>query len=165
MISYVNSFPGIQPWFHDILHSTEFTHQFMIMNSYMISLSWIHQHEFKDEFNLTYDFTIFFMIIKWYLNSYYEFKYDFMIMNSYVTFHDLWIHIRIHVYEEYREIIPQIMCTKVPHVYVYRQMEVGVVDSAMSFTSWQTCNFSIEVNVSVSVFNLTGSDQPKIKAS
>ena len=44
----VNSFPRIQPWFHDILHSTEFTHEFMIMNLYhdMISLLWIHQHEF-----------------------------------------------------------------------------------------------------------------------
>ena len=48
MISYVNSYAGIQPWF--VLHSTEFTHEFMIMKSYMISLSWIHQHEFRDEF-------------------------------------------------------------------------------------------------------------------
>ena len=47
----------------------------------MISLSWIHQHEFKRI--LTYDFTIFFTI-----------------MNSYMN---LWIH----VYEEYREIIPE----------------------------------------------------------
>ena len=31
-----------------------------------------------------------------------------MIMISYVAFHDL------HLYEEYREIIPEIMCTKVP---------------------------------------------------
>ena len=37
-----------------------------------------------------------------------------MIMNSYVTFHDLRIHIRIHVYEIFCEIIPEIMCTKVP---------------------------------------------------
>ena len=39
-----------------------------------------------------------------------------MIMNSYATFHasDLWIHIWIHVYEEYHEIIPDIMCTKAP---------------------------------------------------
>ena len=37
-----------------------------------------------------------------------------MIMNSYATFRDLWIYIWIHVYEEYREIIPEIMCTKVP---------------------------------------------------
>ena len=38
-----------------------------------------------------------------------------MIMNSYATFHDLWlgIHTWIYVYE-YREIIPEIMCTKVP---------------------------------------------------
>ena len=50
MISYVNSFPKIQPWFHDIIHSTEFTHEFIHMNSYMISISWIHQHEFRDEF-------------------------------------------------------------------------------------------------------------------
>ena len=39
-----------------------------------------------------------------------------MVMNSYVTFHDLWIHIWIHVYEEYREIIPEFRCTKVPDV-------------------------------------------------
>ena len=70
------------------------------MNSYMNSYIWI----------LTYDFTIFFMIMNSYMNSYYE----FMIMNSYATFHDLWIHIWIHVYEEYREIIPEFMCTKVP---------------------------------------------------
>ena len=37
-------------------------------------------------------------------------------MNSYVTFHNLWIHIWIHVYEEYRGIIPEIMCTKIPDV-------------------------------------------------
>ena len=36
-----------------------------------------------------------------------------MIMISYVAFHDL------HLYEEYREIIPEIMCTKVPDVYRY----------------------------------------------
>ena len=35
-------------------------------------------------------------------------------MNSYVTFRDLWIHLWIHVYEEYREIIPEFRCTKVP---------------------------------------------------
>ena len=35
-------------------------------------------------------------------------------MKSYATFHDLWIHMWIHVYEEYCEIIPEIMCTKVP---------------------------------------------------
>ena len=35
-------------------------------------------------------------------------------MNTYATFHDLWIHVGIHVYEEYREIVPEIMCTKVP---------------------------------------------------
>ena len=44
-------------------------------------------------------------------------------MNSYVTFHDLWIHIWIHVYEEYREIIPEFMCTKVPDV---RHRRVGI---------------------------------------
>ena len=39
-------------------------------------------------------------------------------MNSYETFHDLWIHIWIHtdIYEEYCEIIPEIMWTKVPDV-------------------------------------------------
>ena len=35
---------------------------------------------------------------------------------AYATFHGLWIHIWIHVYEEYCEIIPEIMCTKVPDV-------------------------------------------------
>ena len=115
-----------QQWFHMWLHFqefshdstiffilvhntvTEFTHEFMIMNSYMISLLWIHRHEFGDElWILTYDFTIFFMIMNSYLNSYYE----------YATFHDLWIRIWIHSYEEYREIIPEIMCTKVPDGY------------------------------------------------
>ena len=37
-------------------------------------------------------------------------------MNSYATFHDLWIHFWINVYEEYREIIPEIMYDKVPDV-------------------------------------------------
>ena len=37
-----------------------------------------------------------------------------MIMNSYATFHDLWIQVWIHVCEEYHEIIPEIMGTKIP---------------------------------------------------
>ena len=43
-------------WIHFQEFSHDFTiffialHGFMIMNSYMISLSWIHLHEFKDEF-------------------------------------------------------------------------------------------------------------------
>ena len=48
-----------------------------------------------------------------------------MIMNSYVTFHDLWIHIWIHVYEEYREIIPEFMCTKVPDEQPQRRGGAG----------------------------------------
>ena len=46
MIFNMNSFTRIQPWFHDILHSTEFTYQFMIMILYMISLSWIFIYDF-----------------------------------------------------------------------------------------------------------------------
>ena len=82
----------------------------MIMNSLAWIQRWIHTYEFWHEF------TIFFIIMNSYLNSYYEFIWDFMIMNSYVKFHDLWIHIWIHVYEEYREIIPEFLCTKVPDV-------------------------------------------------
>ena len=51
-----------------------------------------------------------------YLNSCYVLISDFMIMNSYATFHNLWIHMWIHVYEAHREIIPEIMGTKVPDV-------------------------------------------------
>ena len=59
MISYVNSFPRIQPWFQleDILHSTVFTYEFMnhdhqficdfiIMNSPSWIQRWIHAYEF-----------------------------------------------------------------------------------------------------------------------
>ena len=43
-----------------------------------------------------------------------------MIMISYATFHDLRIHVWIHVYDKYREITgtPEIMCTKVPDGYI-----------------------------------------------
>ena len=122
MTSYVNSFPGIQQWFHNILHSTEFTHEFMIMNSIMISLSLIHLHEFRDEF-IYMNSNIWFH----YVLHDHEFISEFIlwihIMNSDkislswiqdVTFHDLWIHIWIHVFEEYHEFIPEIMYTKVP---------------------------------------------------
>ena len=57
-----------------------------------------------------------------------------MVMNSYVTFHDLWIHIWIHVYEEYREIIPEFRCTKVPdaqwiHVWHWQaQKDIALLD-------------------------------------
>ena len=56
MISYVNSFilAGIQPWFLDILHSTEliddfindFIYDFIYMNSAAWILRWIHIYEF-----------------------------------------------------------------------------------------------------------------------
>ena len=84
MKSYNNSLSWIQVWFHDILHNTEFTHEFIIMNSYMISLLWIQQHEFI---------------------------YEFIHVNSDMWFHDilrdhefisefiLWIHIRFHNHE------------------------------------------------------------------
>ena len=74
----VNSYPGIQPWFHYILHSTEFTHEFMIINSYMISLSWIHLHKFRDEF-IHIDFT------------------EFSLYSSLS-----WIHIWIHIMNSYK---------------------------------------------------------------
>ena len=83
MISYVNSFPRIQSWFHKILHSTEFTHEFMIMNSYMISLSWIHQHEFRDEFiHMNSDMISRYSSWSW-------------IICEFI----LWIHIRFHDHE------------------------------------------------------------------
>ena len=79
MISYVNSFPRIQPWFHNFLHSTEFTHEFMIMNLYMITLSWIHQHELRDKFiHMTSD--IWFHDI---LDDH-EFIYEFIYMKNIV---------------------------------------------------------------------------------
>ena len=97
IISYVNSFPGNQPWFPHILHSTAFTHEFMIMNSYMISLSCIRQHEFKDES---------------------------IHMNSDIWFHDsfiLCIHMRFHNHEficdiSWHEFIYEFMYTWI-HVY------------------------------------------------
>ena len=58
---------------------------------------WIQQPEFLDEsIYVNFDmispiFTIFFMVMNLYLNSWYEFIYKFIIMNSYSTFHDLWI--------------------------------------------------------------------------
>ena len=56
------------------------------------------------------------MIVTSYLNSCCELIYDFMIIKSYAAFHDLWIQIWIDVYEEYSEIMPEIMCTKVSDV-------------------------------------------------
>ena len=108
MISYVNSFPGTQPWFHFIALNSH-------MNSWLWIQIWFYYHEFtgmNSKMNsyiwiLTYDFTIFFMIKNSYLNS--EF-----ISWIHIRFHNLWIPIWIYVYEEYREIIPEIMCTKVP---------------------------------------------------
>ena len=56
-------------------------HEFMIMNSYIISLSWIHWHEFRDEF---------------------------IHMNFDIWFHHIlhdswsWIHIRIHIINSYK---------------------------------------------------------------
>ena len=103
MISRYSSWHWIHTWLHENwIHVWFHGYEFILMNSYMNSYTWIQ----------SYDFTIFFMIMNSYMNSYYE----FMIMNSYATFHDLWIHIWIHVYEEYREIIPEFMCTKVPDV-------------------------------------------------
>ena len=143
---WIHIWEFIYIWIHKSWY--QFIHEMIIwmhihVNSYVrwiyeFMSIWIHGYELADflyefisiwnqvsEFivsNLnswTYDCTMFFMILKSYLNSYYVFIQDFMIMNSYVTFHDLWIHIWIHVYEEYdseeyREIIPEIMCTKVP---------------------------------------------------
>ena len=118
MISYLNSFPGIQPWFHNIIHSTKFTHESMIMNSYMISLSWIYLHEFRNEFIQNSD-TWFHDILhdhEFISEFISEFIQDFMIMDSYATFHDLGIHTWIHVNEGYCEIITEIKCTKIPDV-------------------------------------------------
>ena len=46
-------------------------------------------NSFTFESILTYDFTIFFMIMNSYLNSYYEFIFESIMMNSFATFHDL----------------------------------------------------------------------------
>ena len=100
----VNSWLWIHIWFHYNLNEYTCMNLLVEMNLYM----WI----------LTYDFTIsFFMIMNSYLNSYNEFINDLMIMNSYATFQDLWIRIWIHVHEEYREIIPEIKCSKVPDAH------------------------------------------------
>ena len=100
----VNSWLWIHIWFHYNLNEYTCMNLLVEMNLYM----WI----------LTYDFTIsFFMIMNSYLNSYNEFINDLMIMNSYATFQDLWIRIWIHAYEEYREIIPEIKCSKVPDAH------------------------------------------------
>ena len=87
-------------WIHTWIHYYEFIHDFIIMNSTAWIHIWIHTYEF------------------WHMISRYS-SWSWIhiwihIMNSYATFHDLWIHIWIHVYEEYREIIPEFMCTKVP---------------------------------------------------
>ena len=84
MLLYVNSFPRIQPWLHDTLHSTEFTHEFMIMNSYMISLLWIQGHEFKDELI--------------HMNSDIWFQ-DILHDHEFISEFMLWIHIRFHNHE------------------------------------------------------------------
>ena len=86
MISYVNSFPRIQPWFHDILYSTEFTYAFIILNSYMILLSWIYQHEFRDEFIHTNS-----DICQWF--------HDILHDHEFISEFILWIHIGFHDHE------------------------------------------------------------------
>ena len=84
MISYVNSFPKIQPWFHDIIHSTEFTHEFIHMNSDMISWSWIHQHQFRGEFiHMNSDIWI----------------HDILHNHEFISEFISWIHIRFHDHE------------------------------------------------------------------
>ena len=132
MKSYKNTLSWIQVWFHDILHDTEiipefmkneFMYDFMIMNSFSQIHTWIHSHAF------------------WYMNSRYSSWLWIHIwirtLNSYMNslswihirhFMILWIHIWIHVYEEYCEIIPEIMCTKVP--------DVGFWGSSCPTLSW-----------------------------
>ena len=113
VISYVNSFQGNQPWFHSILHSTEFTCEFMIMNSYMITLSWIHQHEFQDEFihvnsdiwfhYIPHDHE--FISVLWFYIRFHNHEFICDIswpMNSYMnsyTWRISWIHTWNHVYQ------------------------------------------------------------------
>ena len=127
MISYVNSFTGIQPWFHNIFHSTEFIDEFTI---------WIHIWFHKYEFNG--------------LNSWIDsYIYEFWCMIS-QYFSWPWIHICIHFMNSYmiswltihilyfmtyefrhefmymkknREIMYQIMGTKVPDGGVSRMRE------------------------------------------
>ena len=167
----MNSVPHIRQWNHIRIHFYEFrfdfTIFFMTLNSYMnswklnscmISWLWIHLNEFIYEFihtNFRHDFTIIFMIMNSYINTLYGFIYEFMIVNSYTTIHVLWIHIWNHVYEEFCEIIPEIMCTKVseaelfifsPVTPVLVQVQVDslpVVLISGYFWSWHTK--SIEV--------------------
>ena len=42
MISYLNTFTTIQPWFHNIIHSNEFIDEFIIW-----ILIWFHNYEFN----------------------------------------------------------------------------------------------------------------------
>ena len=56
-------------------------HEFMIMNSSMISLSWIHQHEFRNEFI--------------YMNSD-IWIHDILYHHEFISEFILWIHIRFH---------------------------------------------------------------------
>ena len=87
----------------------EFIHEFIHLNLDIWFHDILHDHEFMYEFAL--------WIHIWIHN--FEFIYEFMVMNSYATFLVAWIHIWIHENEEYREIIPEIMWTKVPEAELF----------------------------------------------
>ena len=98
-----------------ILHSTEVPLEFMIMNSYMISLSWIHQHKFRNEFihmnsdiwfdDIFHDHEIKSKFILWIYIGFPDHEiicYISWPMNSYVNsciWRILWNHTWNHVYQ------------------------------------------------------------------
>ena len=89
------------------IHKYELEH--MISQYYSESWSWIHDHNI-----IIHDHEFIFEFVLWYV-------YDFSIKNSYATFHDSDLRIQIwnNVYEEYCEIIPEIMgaCNE----FIYRR--------------------------------------------
>ena len=110
MVLCVHSFTGIQPWFYDILHSTEFIDEFIIR-----IYKWLLNHE-SNGMNWWYPLIKMYSDISWY-SSWSWIHLWIHIMNTYGISWS-WIHmlhlmtnefaIWIHVYEKYREIIYEI---------------------------------------------------------
>ena len=111
----------------------------------MNSTAWIHRWIHNSHILVwipTYNFTIFFMIWVMPVNL----DYEFHTINSYATFHNLWLQICIHVQEKYREIISEIRgytCTKVPDDIVY-----------LILPSWRSVSWDINSQVTTWEFSL-----------